>query len=143
MSESTFVEAHRAPVSQQALDVPVVDSESTAIGAQVSVTIDGTETKVPFGSTILQAAERSKSVVQVGTQNRSNTLYQKAREMVTQGMIGDIHYVRAFWYRNSLDTDPAWRDRTNWIWRRQPIVANRFMRALPCGSGAERLPGWH
>ena len=29
--------------------------------------------------------------------------------MVQQGMIGDIHYVRAFWYRNSLDNDPAWR----------------------------------
>jgi len=37
------------------------------------------------------------------------------------------------------DIDPAWRDRTSWIWHRQPIVANRFMRALPCGSGAERL----
>ena len=33
----------------------------------------------------------------------------KAKEMVAQGMIGDIHYVRAFWYRNSLDSDPAWR----------------------------------
>jgi predicted dehydrogenase len=29
--------------------------------------------------------------------------------MVTQGMIGDIHYVRAFWYRNSLEDNPAWR----------------------------------
>jgi len=28
--------------------------------------------------------------------------------MVAQGMIGDIHYVRAFWYRNAVDTDP-WR----------------------------------
>ena len=24
-------------------------------------------------------------------------------------MIGEIHYVRAFWYRNSLDDNPAWR----------------------------------
>src|SRR5205085_2715119 len=24
-------------------------------------------------------------------------------------MIGDVHYVRAFWYRNSLPNDPAWR----------------------------------
>jgi len=57
MSESTFVKAHRAPVSQQAQQVPVAEPDSTAIGAQVSVTIDGVETKVPFGSTILQAAE--------------------------------------------------------------------------------------
>lgn len=61
------------------------------------------------GFEMVKAAEKSGKVVQVGTQNRSNSLYIKAKEMVAQGMIGDIHYVRAFWYRNSLDTNPAWR----------------------------------
>jgi len=61
------------------------------------------------GAEMVKAWRQSGKVVQVGTQNRSNSLYQKAREMVVQGMIGDIHYVRAFWYRNSLETDPAWR----------------------------------
>lgn len=61
------------------------------------------------GFEILKLAEKSGKVVQVGTQNRSNSLYIKAKEMVAQGMIGEVHYVRAFWYRNSLDTNPAWR----------------------------------
>ncbi|MCS7026035.1 MAG: Gfo/Idh/MocA family oxidoreductase [Bryobacteraceae bacterium] len=61
------------------------------------------------GWEIVKATEQSGKVVQVGTQNRSNTLYQEAREMVQKGMIGDIHYVRAFWYRNSLPDNPAWR----------------------------------
>ncbi len=64
------------------------------------------------GAEIVKAAQKSGKVVQVGTQNRSNSLYQKAREMVEQGTIGDVHYVRAFWYRNFLETDPvpaAWR----------------------------------
>lgn len=61
------------------------------------------------GEEMVRAAEQSGKVVQVGTQNRSNSLYQRAKEMVAQGMIGDIHYVRAFWYRNSLDDNPAWR----------------------------------
>lgn len=61
------------------------------------------------GQEIVKAWQKSGKIVQVGTQNRSNTLYQKAREMVQQGMIGEIHYVRAFWYRNSLDSAPAWR----------------------------------
>ncbi len=61
------------------------------------------------GAEIVKAWQKSGKIVQVGTQNRSNTLYQKAKEMIEQGMIGDIHYTRAFWYRNSLDTDPAWR----------------------------------
>ncbi len=61
------------------------------------------------GAEMVKAWQKSGKIVQVGTQNRSNTLYQKAKEMIAQGMIGDIHYTRAFWYRNSLDTDPAWR----------------------------------
>jgi predicted dehydrogenase len=63
------------------------------------------------GWDIVRLAEKSGKVVQVGTQNRSNSLYIKAKEMVEQGMIGEIHYVRAFWYRNSLEQEPAWRYR--------------------------------
>jgi len=61
------------------------------------------------GEEMVKAAEKYGKVIQVGTQNRSNSLYQQAKEMVEQGMIGDVHYVRAFWYRNSLDDNPAWR----------------------------------
>jgi predicted dehydrogenase len=61
------------------------------------------------GTAIVQAAETSGKVVQVGTQNRSNSLYQKAKEMVQQGMIGNVHYVRAFWYRNDVPSHPVWR----------------------------------
>jgi hypothetical protein len=32
------------------------------------------------------------------------------------------------------DTDPVWRHRNSWIWRTRPIVANRFVRAVPCGG---------
>ena len=61
------------------------------------------------GKEMLVAAQKAGKVIQVGTQNRSNSLYQQARQMVADGMIGDVHYVRAFWYRNSLENDPAWR----------------------------------
>lgn len=61
------------------------------------------------GEEILAAAKKSNKVVQVGTQNRSNSLYHMAKDMVDQGLIGEIHYVRAFWYRNSLPDNPAWR----------------------------------
>lgn len=75
------------------------------------------------GAEIVAASEKQSKLVQVGTQNRSNSLYQRAKEMVEAGEIGDIHYVRAFWYRNSLDDNPAWRyvipanaDETNTDW---------------------------
>jgi predicted dehydrogenase len=61
------------------------------------------------GFDIVRVWEQSGKVVQVGTQNRSSSLYKKAKELVQQGMIGDVHFVRAFWYRNSLPNDPAWR----------------------------------
>lgn len=59
---------------------------------------------------IMKAVAKSKTVVQVGTQNRSNSLYQMAKTMISQGLIGDCHYVRAFWYRNALPNGAAaWR----------------------------------
>jgi predicted dehydrogenase len=61
------------------------------------------------GWDIVREWEKSGKVVQVGTQNRSSSLYKKAKELVEQGMIGDCHFVRAFWYRNSTDDNPAWR----------------------------------
>ncbi len=61
------------------------------------------------GFEMVHAWEKSGKVVQVGTQNRSSSLYKKAKEMVGAGMIGDCHFVRAFWYRNSPNNKPAWR----------------------------------
>lgn len=61
------------------------------------------------GWDIIKEWEKSKKIVQVGTQNRSSSLYKKAQEMVQKGMLGDIHYVRAFWYRNAPPNQPSWR----------------------------------
>jgi predicted dehydrogenase len=52
------------------------------------------------GAEIVALAEKMGTVVQVGTQNRSNKLYIQAKKMVEDGFIGEIHYTRAFWYRN-------------------------------------------
>jgi len=56
MSDSVTTRLHRAPLSQQTRRV-VTTTSPDAIGATVTVNIDGVEAKVPFGSTILQAAE--------------------------------------------------------------------------------------
>ncbi|MDX2269633.1 MAG: Gfo/Idh/MocA family oxidoreductase [Bryobacter sp.] len=68
------------------------------------------------GAEIVALAAKMGTVVQVGTQNRSNKLYIQAKKMVEDGLIGEIHYTRAFWYRNFDPTvDPtksvpaAWR----------------------------------
>lgn len=37
------------------------------------------------------------------------------------------------------DLDPAWKDSTSWVWSRQPIVANSYVRAFRCGQRAISL----
>jgi predicted dehydrogenase len=61
------------------------------------------------GFDIVKQWQQSKKIVQVGTQNRSSSLYKKAKELIQQGMVGDVHFVRAFWYRNGLPNEPSWR----------------------------------
>ena len=61
------------------------------------------------GFQILEAVERSGKKFQVGTQRRSSKLYMKAKEIYESGVLGEVVYARAYWYRNSPDSDPAWR----------------------------------
>ena len=61
------------------------------------------------GAEIVAAVEKSNVKFQVGTQRRSSKLYTKAREIYESGAIGKVVYVRAFWFRNSPLTSPAWR----------------------------------
>lgn len=61
------------------------------------------------GFDILAAVKKSGKKFQVGTQRRSSLLYQKAKEIYESGVLGKVHYARAFWYRNSPETFPAWR----------------------------------
>ena len=53
------------------------------------------------GAKALDAQNRFRRVVQVGTQQRSMPQFQKANEMVKAGMLGEIHKVRLSWNRNS------------------------------------------
>jgi hypothetical protein len=32
------------------------------------------------------------------------------------------------------EQDQAWQDHGSWVWSRQPIVANEYFRAIPCGN---------
>jgi predicted dehydrogenase len=54
------------------------------------------------GRWMVDAARRYKRVVQVGTQQRSGPHYQKARELVQSGHIGQVVAVRMWNYRNVM-----------------------------------------
>jgi predicted dehydrogenase len=50
------------------------------------------------GRKMVEAARRHQRVVQVGTQQRSGTHFQKAMEVVRSGALGDVRFVRVWRY---------------------------------------------
>jgi predicted dehydrogenase len=54
------------------------------------------------GRRMVDAARRHRSVVQVGTQQRSGPHYQRARELIRDGHIGQVVSIRMAAYRNIL-----------------------------------------
>src|SRR5690606_3234689 len=45
-----------------------------------------------------------------GTQRRSSKLYARAKEIYESGVLGEVVYARAYWYRNRQGGGaPAWR----------------------------------
>jgi len=53
------------------------------------------------GKSVIEAQNRNKKIVQVGTQQRSMPQMQKGLEMVRAGRLGRIHKVHLTWNRNS------------------------------------------
>ena len=62
--------------------------------------------KVPEGFEIIDAEQKNKRIVQIGSQRRSSIIYAKAKEMVEQGQIGDVVLVEGTMGRN--DPCGAW-----------------------------------
>ncbi len=54
------------------------------------------------GRWMVDVARRHDRVVQVGTQQRSGPHYQKARELIRDGRIGQVVAVRMWYYRNVM-----------------------------------------
>ena len=55
------------------------------------------------GFRMIEAARRTKRVVQVGTQRRSSELFQEAKKIVDTGALGDVRLVNSWWLNNTGD----------------------------------------
>jgi len=87
------------------------------------------------GPAVIEAQNRHRRVVQVGTQQRSMPHLIEAREIVRSGKLGRIHKVHMSWNRNQsrrpaarLQIDPASLEWTEFVGgaRRQDFDAYRF-----------------
>jgi predicted dehydrogenase len=54
------------------------------------------------GLAMIDAAKRSRSVVQVGMQRRSSNMFLEGRELKRGGKLGNVRMVRTFWLNNDL-----------------------------------------
>jgi predicted dehydrogenase len=57
--------------------------------------------KVADGHTVIDTAAKTKRIIQVGSQRVSSIIYDKARELLAAGTIGELNLVEAWWDRNS------------------------------------------
>ena len=87
------------------------------------------------GAAVIDAKNKSKRIVQVGTQQRSMPHIQKANEILRSGQLGKIHKVHLTWNRNAqraqkrkLGIDPKTVDWNRFLGnaRKQPFDEYRF-----------------
>lgn len=53
------------------------------------------------GHPLIEAQRKTGRILQVGSQRVSSLIYQKARDLLAQGAIGELNLVEAWWNRNS------------------------------------------
>ena len=57
--------------------------------------------KVGEGADVVEAQKKTGRILQVGSQRVSSIVYQKAKELIQAGTIGEINLIEAWWDRNS------------------------------------------
>jgi predicted dehydrogenase len=56
---------------------------------------------VEDGKPVIEAAKKYNRIIQVGSQRVSSIVYQKAKDLIAAGAIGQVNMVEAWWDRNS------------------------------------------
>jgi predicted dehydrogenase len=59
---------------------------------------------------MIQAARKNNRLLAVGHQRHYSVLYENANHLVSQGLLGDIKYIRAQWHRNN-----SFPNRDQWL----------------------------
>ncbi|MFN7993859.1 MAG: Gfo/Idh/MocA family oxidoreductase [Bryobacteraceae bacterium] len=73
-------------------------------------------------------SEHPKQVMQVGLQRRYSQFYQVAKQMIDQGLLGNVTHIRGQWHRNSSQRrpvpDPSLERKINWRMYREYAGGN-------------------
>lgn len=96
-------------------------------------------TRLEHARQALQLVKKNKTIVQVGTQYRSDARHREAAKLIQSGVLGKISEVEAFYH----DANPRWaRDYSDV--RQEDIDWDEFLLYLPKQPfSAERFRRWH
>jgi predicted dehydrogenase len=109
--------------------------------------------KVEEGFEIIDAEGKNHRIVQIGSQRRSSINFARAKELIAQGAIGEVHYAQAILGRNSPcgawvyppppDLSPQNLDWETWQGDapKRPFDPIRFARWRAYKDYGEGLPG--
>jgi predicted dehydrogenase len=109
--------------------------------------------EVEEGFRMVEAAQKNERIVQIGSQRRSSITFAKARELIQQGAIGDVHDVQAILGRNSpcgawvytppYDLSPQNLDWATWLGKapKHSFDPIRFARWRAFKDYGEGMPG--
>lgn len=81
------------------------------------------------GSAVVEAQQKTKKVLQVGSQGMSSLGNEKAKELFEAGAIGQLNYVEGFWARNT--PGGAWQYNLPENANEQNVDWKRFLKDKP------------
>ncbi|MGH9452394.1 MAG: Gfo/Idh/MocA family protein [Terriglobia bacterium] len=109
--------------------------------------------KVHEGFEIIDAAKKNNRIVQIGSQEPSSVVYQKAKELIAAGAIGKLCLIEAtmgrndhcgaWWYSIPPDLSPKTVDWDTWLGSapKRPFDATRWARWRCFQDYGEGIPG--
>jgi len=56
-----------------------------------------------------RVSQETKKLLATGHQRHYNILYENAKDTISRGLLGDIHYIRAQWHRGNLPGKDSWQ----------------------------------
>ncbi len=96
------------------------------------------------GNQMVEAAEKTDRIVQIGNHRRSGTHWQEAFQAIKEGVIGEIKWIRTFDCRDWSEGDPYQaRGRNEQFYDQQKINWKRFLGPAPSRPySSDRASAW-
>ncbi len=91
-----------------------------------SVDAFGSDCGTPFGGSLAQCHSVQAALAPLYEVQSGSALRMEQLDAVCESLSIDVLVAQA--------SDPVWQSKESWVWTRKPLVANSYVRAIPCGA---------